>query len=318
MTWKAAVFSHNGLGDGVNCLVLSHNLYVNGWKVDTYQNTIGSMQNWFPHLPVFSYPSLQELPRILATYDWFFVVQNDTDPFVQALILEGKKQFPGRIKVLYLYPSPNIVNEPYYADCLTNPNVSIAQNMRIVCEKVIHLPFSILSNGFTPPEGLSLRKHSKRVIIHPTSAKVSKNWDKEKFVKLALRLKKEGYTPIFIPGMKKEIDEWQDVASLGFDIEGFASLDLLASYIYESGFLIGNDSGLGHIASAVGVPTLTLCRRKALANLWAPGFRTGVVMTPSSLVPNIRGLRLRDKYWQKFVSVGKVWRGFKRLVALST
>lgn len=87
----AGVFCHNGLGDGINCLVLSNNLHLNGWKVETYQNTIYSMQNWFPHLPVQPYPDLEELPRILNSYDWFFVVQNDSSEFILKLIQEGKK-----------------------------------------------------------------------------------------------------------------------------------------------------------------------------------------------------------------------------------
>ena len=308
---KSGVFCHNGLGDGVNCLALSHNLHLNGWIVDTYQNTIGSMQNWFPHLPVQAYPKLEELPRILSSYDWFFVVQNDTDEFVQTLIREGKRRFPERIKVLYLYPSPNIVNEPYYADCLTNPKASIAENMRILCEKVLHLPKITKGNGFIPPPGLISHKYPQRVVVHPTSARLTRNWPKEKFVKLALHLKEEGYQLVFVPG---DVKEWKDVEDLGFEVLHFPSLDALSRFIYESGYLIGNDSGLGHLASALGVPTLTLCRRKAWANMWAPSFHKGVVVTPSSLIPNIRGFRLRDTHWKKFISVGKVLRGFKRLV----
>ncbi|MCC6127581.1 MAG: hypothetical protein IT584_00035, partial [Chlamydiae bacterium] len=71
----------------------------------------------------------------------------------------------------------------------------------------------------------------------------------------------------------------------------FSNLDLLAQYLYETGYLIGNNSELGHLASALGVPTLTLSRRKALANLWAPSFHTSVVVTPASWIPNIRGFR---------------------------
>jgi heptosyltransferase-3 len=310
---RAGVFCHNGLGDGVNCLVLSNNLHLNGWIVDTYQNTIGSMQNWFPHLPVQPYPKMDELPRILSSYDFFLVVQNDTDEFVQTLIREGKRRFPEKIKVLYLYPSPNIVNERYYLDCLTNPKASIAENLRIVCEKVLNLPKITKSNGFIPLLGLIHHKYPKRVVIHPTSARPTRNWPKEQFVKLALHLKEEGYQLTFVPGGVKEQEEWSDVKDLGFEVPSFFSLDALARYIYESGYLIGNDSGLGHLASALGVPTLTLCRRKAWANMWAPSFHRGVVITPSSLIPNIRGFRFRDLYWKKFISVGKVLRGFKKL-----
>src|SRR3989344_1288831 len=94
MAQRAAIFCHNGLGDGVNSLVLSNNLQLNGWKVDTYQNAIGSMKNWFPHLEVHPYPNLDEQPRLLQSYDWFFVVHNDTDLVVLTLIREGKRRFP--------------------------------------------------------------------------------------------------------------------------------------------------------------------------------------------------------------------------------
>jgi len=308
MGLSAGVFCHNGLGDGVNCLVLSNNLHLNGWKVDTYQNAIGSMQNWFPHLPVQPYPPLEALPRILNSYDFFFVVQNDTDPFVLQLIQEGKRRFPDRLKVIYLYPSKGIVNEPYYTDCLTDPTASIADNMRHLCEKILHLPKLTRSNGFIPPDGLHFKKYPKRVVIHPTSSRLSRNWPKEKFIEMADDLKAKGYEPVFVPGTKEGWD------NIGHEIALFPNLDLLTRFLYESGYFVGNDSGLGHMASAIGIPTLTFCRRRALANMWAPSFHKGVVVTPSPWIPNIRGFRLRDRYWQTFISVGMAKRGFEKLV----
>lgn len=309
MAPRAAVFCHNGLGDGINCLTLSNNLHFNGWKVDTYQNTIGSMQNWFPHLPVQPYPALEELPRILNEYDWFFVVQNTANPFVTALIREGKQRFPDRIKVIYIYASKNIVNEPYYTDCLINPEVSVSENMRLLCQNVLKLPKTTKSNGFTALPGLIPRKHLERVVIHPTSSRPTRSWAKEKFVKIARWLKEEGYHPVFIPGEEKA--DWEGT---GIEVQEFATLDSLARYLYESGYLVGNDSGPGHLASALGVPTVTLNRRPTLAKLWGPSFQRSVVITPYSWIPNIRGVRLRDKYWKEWISVGMVQRGFKRLV----
>lgn len=306
MGQRAGVFFHNGLGDGINGLVLSNNLQLNGWKVETYQNAMGSMQNWFPHLPILPYPSLEELPRILNAYDWFFVVHNDTDEFVLRLIQEGKRRFPERLKVIYLYPSKNIVNEPFYTDCLINPSLSIADNMRHFCEKILHLPKMTRSNGFIPPSGLEQRKHVKRVAIHPTSARESKNWPREKFLQLAENLQKDGYEPVFIPGSK---EAWGN-----FEVQSFSTLDLLARFLYEVGYLIGNDSGLGHLASAIGVPTMTFCRRRTLAKMWGPSFHKGVVVTPSSWIPNIRGFRFRDRYWKDLISVNKAKRAFDRLV----
>jgi heptosyltransferase-3 len=303
---KAAVFSHNGLGDGVNLLVLSNNLHLNGYQVDTFHNTLGSMQNWFPHLPVLPYPA--EVSGILATYDYFFVVWNDADEFVKRLIVEGKRRFPERVKVFYFYPSSNIINEPYYEDCRVDPTLSVAKNLRNFCEQIFHLPKITKSNGFISPQGLHFRKHAERVVIHPTCARPSKSWDKKKFVKLALHLKNCGFQSVFVPG-SKEVALWEGAVD-------FPTLDALASYIYESSYLIGNDSGLAHLASALGIPTMTVCRRKTQANLWAPSFTKGIVLTPSSLIPNIRGLRLRDRHWQKFITVNRARRGFEKLVTL--
>lgn len=309
MNPRAAVFSHNGLGDGINLCVLSHNLHLNGWKVDTYHNLLGSMQNWIPHLQILPYPSVEELPRLLTGYDWFFVVQNDTDEFVSKLIQEGKRRFPERLKVIYFYPSKKIVKEPYYADCLVDPSRSVAENLRLFCERILHLPKITQGNGFIPPPGLSFRKFNKRIVIHPTSAKPTRSWPKEKFVKLALHLKQEDLQPVFIPGTKEK-ENWE---GFGIEVPTFASLDLLARYLYESGYLVGNDSGLGHLASALGIPTLTLCRRHTQASLWAPSFQKGMVVTPSPWIPNISGFRLRDRYWKKLISVGMVRRAFERL-----
>lgn len=313
MTPKAAVFCHNGLGDGVVSLVLSNNLHLNGWHVETYQNMIGTMQSWFPHLPVVAYPSVREIDRILHSYDWFFVFHNDTDEFVQKLIVEGKRRFPDQIKVLYAYPSKRIVNEPYYLDAQIDPAVPMTDSLRIFCEKILHLPKSTRSNGFIPPAGLNYRGLKSRVVIHPTSSRMGKNWPREKFIQVAAHLAQNNFAPVWMIG-PKERTEWADVKNVGFEMPEFETLDALARYIYESGYFIGNDSGLGHLASFLEIPTLTITRRKALARLWAPSFTPGVIVTPNPWILNISGLRLRDRYWKNFISVRKVVKGFRRLV----
>lgn len=310
MGFKAAVFSHNALGDGVNVLVLSNLLHVNGFQVDTYQNTMGGMQSWFPHLPILSYPGLEELPKILQAYDLYFVVWNDSSEFVRKLIEEGKRRFPEKMKVIYLYPSPGIVNELYYSDCLTDPAVSIAENLRGIGSKIMHLSKKAEGNGLIVPPGLQHRKEDRRVAIHPTSARVNRNWPKERYVKLALHLKKEGFDPVFIPG-SKEIAEWD---ATGITTAEFPDLDRLARFLYESAFFIGNDSGLGHLASSLAIPTLSICRRKAFSKLWAPSLGPGIFLTPHSWIPNIRGFRFRDRYWKYLISVNTVRRGFERLI----
>ncbi len=306
---KAAVFCHNGLGDGIVSLVLPNNLQLNGWTVDTYQNTLVDMQSWFPQLPLLKYPEPEAVHNILSNYDWFFVFQNDTSPFVQKLIQEGKRRFPEQVKVIYIYPSKHIVNEPYYSDAQIDPSLPVAENMRLFCERLLHLPKITKSNGMLPPAELVYKKHTKRIVIHPTSSREGKNWPRDKYVKLALHLRNQGYEPMFIAD--------PDWSVQGLESKLFPDLEKLATYLYESSYLIGNDSGLGHLASSLGIPTLTLSRRKTLANLWAPSFHANIVVTPSSWIPNIRGFRLRDRHWKKFISVNKVCRGFQKLAKIS-
>ena len=305
---RAAFFCHNGLGDGVNSLVLSQNLSLHGWKVDTYHNTMGSMQNWFPHLSIRPYPEIDEIPEILSSYDYWFVVEDRASPFVQALIKEGKSRFPDRIKVLYLYPSWGIKTEPYYSDCLIHPFIPFAENMRRFCRQILEISSADTRNGLVPPTDLVFRKHPKRIVVHPTSAKEERNWPKESHVKLALHLKKAGYEMVFVPGTQ---GGWTDIP---FEVATFPTLDLLACYIFESGYLIGNDSGLGHLASALGIPTLTIFRRKAAALFWRPSFSRNVVVHPNQWIPNFSGLRWRDRYWKRWVTVNRALKGFNQLI----
>jgi len=308
---RAAVFCHKGLGDGVVSLVLSNNLHLNGWQVDTYHDSMGSMQNWFPHLPIVSYPSIHDIEKILHQYEWFFVFHDDCNEFVQKLISEGKRRIPDQLKVIYAYPSRGIVHELYYQDAQIDPDLSLAESLRIFCETILLLPKSTRSNGFVFPSELAHRLYKKRIVIHPTSSRAGKNWTKDKFVELAGLLFQQGYEPVWIIG-PKEREAWGRLNS-GFPMTEFASLDELAHYIYESGFMIGNDSGIGHLASFLEIPTVTITRRKALAKLWAPSYVAGAIVTPPSWIPNISGFRLRDRHWQKFISTRKVLRAFKRL-----
>lgn len=308
---RAAIFCQTGLGDGVISLILANNLKLNGISVDTFHNTMGSMQSWFPHLPIKPYPSADELESIFQRYDLFFVFHNRTCSFVLKLIEEGKRRFPDRVKVIYIYPSKNIVNEPYYLDSQIDPMISIAENLRRFCEHVLRLPKISRGNGCIPPPELRHHAHPKRIVFHPTGSRLSKNWPKDRYLALARKLREEGYQIAWaLPA--EDHAEWPELIEEDYDIIN-GSLDFLARTLYESGYFIGNDSGPGHLASSLGIPTVTIARRKAYSRFWAPDFTKRAIVNPSSLIPNIRGFRLRDRYWRHFISVAKVLYAFEQL-----
>lgn len=306
---KIGFFARNPLGDGINSLVLSNNLYLQGFEVDTYNISLCTMKNWFPHLPILPYPAVTEIPALLRMYDQILVVWDAKTEFITTLVKMAKRECPEKIRVIYLYPSKSVIREPYYSDCPVDMSRSVVDNLYILYDQVLKLPNFIRQNGFQAPNDLVFRKHSKRVVMHPTGSG-EHYWPREKFIQLAHHIESKGYQVVMIPG-QKHMKSWQDC---GFETVDFETIDGLARYIYESAYLVGSDSGPGHLASSFGIHTLTICRRKALANLWRPSLAFNVVLTPSSLIPNFHGLRLRDQHWDKFITLSMAYRGFEKIV----
>lgn len=149
-------------------------------------------------------------------------------------------------------------------------------------------------NGFHPPAGLIHRRFSKRIAIHTTSGNAFRNFPLKKFEEFAHWAKIEGFDPVILPQ--------------------FPSLEELTSYIYESGYFIGNDSGPGHLASYLKIPHLIIGREEKQMRHWRPGWGHGTIITPPKWVPNWKGLRLREKYWKMFISSKTIINRFKHIV----
>lgn len=298
---KCAVVSSSGLGDGLVAACLANNLYINGFEVDMYHNRLHEMQTWFPF-------SFFPFPEKLKAYDKVFVFYCD-EAFVQKLILEGVRN--ENFRVLNLSFSKDYDKNPFFKDAYFEPNIVAADNIELFCRRVLKLEKTTRSCGIADPYRLSHRKNRLRVIIHPFAAKKGRRWDKRKYLEIYSYLQRKGFDPVFIAS-EKEKSEWLDG-----EICSFSSFDKLASFLFESGYMIGNDSGIGHLSSALGLPTLTICRSYRSIAIWRPAWSKGIVLSPSKLIINIKGFRFRDKHWQKFISVGKVKRAFKRLIRVS-
>lgn len=314
MKKKAAVISMVGLGDGIVALVLSNNLSLNGYEVDTYHDRgFDQLQKWFPHLPIKPFPDKSDVEGFLDRYDMFFVCYYDIDPFITKLIEEGKKKKGDDFIVINPSFSKNYTSAPYYADAAFLPHINYVQNLKRFCLNKLKLPFAIEDSGIANPYNLISRKNGLRVVIHPTAAKKGRIWTRTKFVKLALKLKKMGFFPYFLVS-PSELPEWEEVRKEGLDVISFPNLDKLATFIYESGYMIGNDSGIGHLASAMRLPTLTISRSLRTAKLWRPAWGKNIVVHPPMFLPNIKRFRFRDQHWQLFVSVRGVLKKFRKLL----
>jgi heptosyltransferase-3 len=107
----------------------------------------------------------------------------------------------------------------------------------------------------------------------------------------------------------KERAEWAPRFEAEFAVPQFANAQELAAYLYESGYVIGNDSGVGHLASALGVPVLTIYRKRRDGFCWRPGWGDNEVVRPWLSLGMVRNA------WTYFLGVRRVARAFDRLLA---
>ena len=306
---RCAVFSCLGLGDGLISFILSNNLSRQGFDVTTFHPFLSGMRQWFPSFKIQEFPKREELEKELKGYDRFFIFFEKSPAMTQ--IIEYCNAFH-LDKTLILNPIATKNRDYlYWGNGKFDGSIPFADNMEIFCRQILKLKACTKENGITPLSGYQQKKFPTRIALHPTSSRQGKNWPKEKFFKLAQRLKKKGFDPYFIL-TKEERDDWTD---LKYPVPRFSTLTEIAQFVYESGYMIGNDSGIGHLASCLGIPTITICRNQMTSSFWRPSWTKGVAVHPPKWIPNIKGLRWRDRYWKKWIFVSDVLRAFDKLGA---
>lgn len=294
---KAAVIPSKGIGDALLMMIASHQLHLQGYQVTTYHPKLHELETWFPghHFGFLSSPE-----QLANRYD-LIVVQNDNSKQAQVL----KQLKPDHVSLFYAGYQSQKHLPLTSTDQILSTAFPMADNIALAIANLLKLPTFSKSNGLCVPGHLCFQKFEKRILIHPSSSEPKKNWEMDKFIDLATRLKQRGYEPYFVLS-KEEEQQWKKQLPAYLPIVFFPNLDQLAAFVYESALVIGNDSLLGHLASNLNLPTIIVGPSKRQMKLWRPAWRKGVVITPSRLIPNIKGLRLRDRYWRMGISVRRV------------
>ena len=309
---KAAVICSQGIGDGLIMMVASHRLYSNGYDVTTFHNSLDELTLWFPNHKFQKKSSLYPLQEILSSYD-LIILQNDNSDLAFSIITLYKQGKLHNLSVFYAGYSPTKHLSLTSWDRVFNLSRPIVDNIAEAIASVLQSKQISKNNGIVPPKEYLYKKYPKRVLIHPTSTEPKKTWHARKFLSIARSLRKEGYEVTFCIHPKEQ-EEWKSTLFGEFPFPVFRTLAELGSYIYESGFVIGNDSGPGHFASNLQIPSLIIAGCYKQMALWRPGWFAGGVAFPPSWIPNMKGLRLREKKWQYFLSSRKVLSHFHSLV----
>jgi heptosyltransferase-1 len=136
---------------------------------------------------------------------------------------------------------------------------AVERNRRLVAEVFGYALRTPASYGVvTPSEPLSwLRAQRYAVLLHAAS-RPEKRWPEERWVALGRLLSEHGYAPVFPGGTDEELGR---AARLAHEVpNGIAAprMDLreAAALLGNSAGVVGVDTGLTHLAVALGVPTV--------------------------------------------------------------
>lgn len=293
---KIAVVCASGIGDALLFHTISHHLQTIGWEVTTFSNHLPLFGRWLCGYQLAPQPHLEEIEKIFSSFD-LALLQHDNTP-------KARKILALPIPVYSFYGSHLIAKHgPFRSalDYLCDPDVTMLENVARASEKFFGS--SSKENGLLPPPGLTHKKNVKRIAIHPTSASEEKNWPREKFLAIAHLLKKEGYEPTFTVS-PSEREHWEGAPL-------FPSLEELSSFLYESGAFLGNDSGLGHIASYLQIPHLIIGPSESHLRFWRPGWLQGECSYPPPWLMQWKWTRQK---WKDFIPTRSVIKKFKHKV----
>jgi ADP-heptose:LPS heptosyltransferase len=162
---------------------------------------------------------------------------------------------------LDVYDQPSFPSEcmhavDYHISLFIDPQ-AVPDRLRIPW---IRIPQSSLEASFSlVPEG------KKFCVLHGGSGSAGKNWPFERFARIADMLRKTGKNIIWIKGPAESELQFPGNDST---VEN-ARLSTLAALLQRAEMFLGNDSGVAHLAAAVGSPSLVLFGPSD-PKVWAP------------------------------------------------
>jgi heptosyltransferase III len=277
------------LGDSLLAMIVVNNLVRNGYRVVVFGDYIHSLRDWFPTFDVHPTVKPEHAREALGHFDVLLQAYPRN-------VVEGTRDWHPRCLVMEEWPTFRQVKNM----------VDIHLEL---CQLDLGLTDVVRDNGWIAPAHLRHRAFPRRVVIHPTASLKKKMWLPRRFLSLAMQLRASGFEPEIIVA-PNERDDWAHLEQLGLPMPMFASLSEVAAWIHESGWFIGNDSGLAHLASNVGVPAVSLMVRNKIARRWRPGWTPSRAVLPLPVLP---GKMAKDLLWQHFLPVSRVLRAFAEL-----
>lgn len=118
----------------------------------------------------------------------------------------------------------------------------------------------------------TLLPHGRYAVVHPGASEPARRWPADRFAAIADALATRGYR-VVLSGMPDEAPLTAAVAAAmtepAIDLAGRTTLGTIAALIEGAGLLVTNDTGVSHLAAAIGTPSVVLFLASDRAR-WAP------------------------------------------------
>ena len=203
----------------------------------------------------------------VRSFDLIFNYLHDPVGQVRSnLLLAGAKQVLSGSPIIKRGPAVPFLLEPLQALAIYETDGTPA----------LDFPAALRARGRERLQALGLR--GRPMVVHPGSGSPTKNWPAERFVEIMRRLQAAGRETVAVLG-EADVAEAAVLARELPKMPVLAGLTLteLAATLAECGAFLGNDSGIAHLAAAVGLPT-TAIFGPSDADVWAPRGRGGVTV----------------------------------------
>ena len=313
---KVAIIPSIGIGDALMMMVASHRLYCQGYDVTTFSHHMQQLQGWFVFHTFEKRPNIEEIEDALKGYDLIIFQHENSDFGKEICRLFHENKLPS-LSVFYALYEDHKHYPLTPLDRVFNEKKPMVDNIARAISSILGLNHISKNNGLVVPDDLIHRRFKNRVLLHPTSQDPSRVWPEQKFLELAKLLEEEGFQPVFVVA-EAERPDWEKILDESYLLPHFATLSETACYAFEAGYLIGNDSSIGHLCSNLQIPTLIISGKKKHITLWRPGWYKGEIITPPWWIPNFKKSRLREKKWKSFIQPKKVFNKFLKLVSKET
>lgn len=285
-----AIITSERIGDALISMVTASNLHRAGRRVTVYSRPIHELEEWFPGMRILPPPGEATSRADLAEHD-VLVHTFDSD------VRPGTESHPG---ILILDRLPEY----------RRPLVTQARVHQELVVSLFGIGHADLDNGMRRP-GSAEAPDPSRVMIHPTANDPIKTWAAGSFLAVAEGLASRGFSPEFVTA-PSEVGGTSWIESAGFRRFTASRLHDVALRLAGSRGHVGNDSGIAHLASSVGLPWVTVNVRRKLSIRWRPAWSEGESLLPS--VPLLIN-PLKTRLWRRFITPKQVLAAFDRLMA---